>query len=57
MLKKIGIFNIAFVIGLIIFTVIVFNLSVGWFTVVMPIFATLVLVLILISPDEKENSK
>lgn len=54
-MKKGWLGQIAFVAGLVIFTIIVFRLSVGWFTIVMSIFATLVFALILISPDEKSK--
>ncbi|OGD86475.1 hypothetical protein A2164_03655 [Candidatus Curtissbacteria bacterium RBG_13_35_7] len=48
-------FNIAFVIALIIFTYVVFHLSVGWFTVVMPIFAGLIFLAIFLLPDDEKN--
>ena len=43
--------NIAFIAGLLIFTYIVFNLSIGWFTIVVPIFAGLIFLAILFLPD------
>jgi len=45
----------AFIVGLIIFTIIVFKLSVGWFTVIMPIFAGLIFLAIFLLPEEKDN--
>lgn len=55
MIKKIGLSNILLVLGLIIFTVVALNLSVGWFTIVMPIFATFIFIMILLSPDENKK--
>lgn len=57
MLKKIGVSNIALAVGLIVFSAIVFRLTTGWFTIVMSVFATIVFLLIVMSPDEKEDSK
>jgi len=49
--------NIAFIAGLSIFTYIVFNLSIGWFTIVVPIFAGLIFLAILFLPDEDKKGK
>ena len=49
--------NIAFIAGLLIFTYIVFNLSIGWFTIVVPIFAGLIFLAILFLPDEEKKGK
>jgi high-affinity Fe2+/Pb2+ permease len=54
--KDIGVFA-AFLLGLGIFTYIVFHLSVGWFTIVMSVFVAIIFALILMSPDEKEDIK
>lgn len=54
--KEIGIFA-AFLAGLGVFTYIVFHLTVGWFTIVMSIFVAITFVLIVLSPDEKEEIK
>jgi len=56
-MKKSLIYQIAFILGLIIFTFVVFHLSTGWFTIVMPIFAAGIFVLILFSKDDKEDIK
>lgn len=45
-LDKNLLYQILFIAGLVVFTVIALNLSVGWFTIVMPIFAALILFLI-----------
>ncbi|OGH38030.1 MAG: hypothetical protein A3B44_00745 [Candidatus Levybacteria bacterium RIFCSPLOWO2_01_FULL_38_21] len=50
-------FTAAFVAALLIFTYIVFHLSVGWFTIVMPIFAGLIFLAIFLVPDEDEKPK
>ena len=50
-------FTSAFIVSLLIFTYIVFHLSVGWFTIVMPIFAGLIFLAIFLVPDEEEKTK
>ncbi|OGD97462.1 hypothetical protein A3A49_00615 [Candidatus Curtissbacteria bacterium RIFCSPLOWO2_01_FULL_38_11b] len=50
-------FTIAFIFGLLIFTYIVFHLSIGWFTIVMPIFAGLIFLAIFLVPEEEEKTK
>ncbi|OGD89173.1 hypothetical protein A3J17_01315 [Candidatus Curtissbacteria bacterium RIFCSPLOWO2_02_FULL_40_11] len=50
-------FTVAFIIALIILTVIVMNLSVGAFTIVMPIFAGLIFLAIFLVPDEEEKPR
>lgn len=45
----------AFLTGLGIFTYIVFHLTVGWFTIVMSIFVAMTFILIVLTPDEKED--
>ena len=47
--------TVGFVIALIIFTIIVFRLSVGTFTIVMPIFAGIIFLAIFLLPEEKEK--
>jgi len=47
----------AFVVALLIFTYIVFHLSVGWFTIIMPIFAGLIFLAIFLVPDEEEKPR
>lgn len=54
--KEIGIFAL-FLAGLVVFTYIVFHLTVGWFTIVMSVFVAIIFALILLSPDEKEEIK
>jgi len=49
-------FSAAFIIALLIFTYIVFHLSVGWFTIVMPIFAGLIFIAIFFVDDEDEKN-
>lgn len=50
-------FTSIFIVALIIFTVIVMNLSVGWFTIVMPIFAGIIFLAIFLVPDEGEKPR
>lgn len=47
--------NVIFAIALIVFTFIVFHLTVGWFTIVMSLFATGIFVLILLYGSEDED--
>ncbi len=51
--KEVGTFAL-FLIGLGIFTFIVFHLTVGWFTIVMSLFVAIIFVLILLYPDEEK---
>ena len=50
-------FTAAFVAALLIFTYIVFHLSVGWFTIVMPIFAGLIFLAIFLVGDEEDKPR
>ena len=54
--KEAGIWA-AFLLGLGVFTYIVFHLTVGWFTIVMSIFVAITFALIVMSPDEKEEKE
>lgn len=54
--KEVTVFA-GFLAGLGVFTYIVFHLTVGWFTIVMSVFVGIIFALILLSPDEKEDSK
>ncbi len=48
--------NVGFAVVLVIFTIIVFHLSVNAFTIVMSLFATGIFALILLYKDEQEES-
>lgn len=52
-LDKKFLYNAAFFVGLLVFTVIALNLPVGWFTIVMPIFAGAILCSIFFLKEDK----